>query len=47
MDLGPQKTRYPSPDEQSMNRWYWSDYKGQDKVEVLGDKTVSGSLCPS
>jgi len=44
MELGSQKTRYLSPEEQRINTW---NYKRKEKVEVLGDKTVSGSLCPS
>jgi len=26
MELGPQRTRYPSPDEQRMTTWYWWNY---------------------
>ena len=41
--MGPQRTRYPSPDEQRMNTW---DYKGHEKVELLETKLLQGRFVP-
>jgi len=45
MELWPQGTRYPSPDERRMNTWYWWNYtKDSIRSNYLETKRFQGGF---